>query len=95
MHGHNYKLEIELGSHYLDEVTGFVMDFADVDGPVNALLLKVDHRLLNDIEGLQNPTAELIARWFFAALKDHLPVGVFLSRVTVYETDQYSATFKL
>jgi len=48
---------------------GFVMDFAEMDAAIMPMIKEVDHRLLNEIAGLENPTAEIIANWFFSALK--------------------------
>lgn len=78
LHGHNYRLELVFEGAL--DVRGFVMDFAEIDALVAPLLAQVDHRLLNDVEGLANPTAEIIAAWFL----DRLPGCV---RVRVWETD--------
>jgi 6-pyruvoyltetrahydropterin/6-carboxytetrahydropterin synthase len=78
LHGHNYRLEIVVRGT-LDE-RGFVKDFAEIDEEVAPLLKQVDHRLLNDVEGLENPTAEIIAAWFFERIAD-------CESVRVYEND--------
>jgi 6-pyruvoyltetrahydropterin/6-carboxytetrahydropterin synthase len=57
-----------------------VKDFAEIDTDIMPLIKKIDHRVLNDIEGLENPTAEVIAAWFF-----HRIVGC--ESVRVYEND--------
>jgi 6-pyruvoyltetrahydropterin/6-carboxytetrahydropterin synthase len=63
LHGHNYRVEIVKQGTPDDR--GFVQDFADVDAEIAPLIKMVDHRLLNDVPGLENPTAEVIAAWFF------------------------------
>src|SRR5262249_816896 len=63
MHGHNYRMDVVVRGD-LDS-RGFVMDFAEMDAEILPLIKKVDHRVLNDVEGLENPTAEIIAAWFF------------------------------
>lgn len=78
MHGHNYEIEVTCGGP-VDGMTGFVLDFWDLDKIVDPLVDKVDHRTLNDIAGLENPTAELIAKWFL----DQIPRAV---AVRCYET---------
>jgi 6-pyruvoyltetrahydropterin/6-carboxytetrahydropterin synthase len=78
MHGHNYRVDIVMRG-ILDS-RGFVKDFAEIDDEVIPLIKKIDHRVLNDIEGLENPTAEIIAAWFF-----HRIAGC--ESVRVYETD--------
>lgn len=78
LHGHNYRVDL-IYAGKLDE-RGFVKDFAEIDDLVAPLLALVDHRLLNEVEGLENPTAEIIARWFLDRLPD-------CETVRVYETD--------
>jgi len=78
LHGHNYRVTIvQCGS--LD-ARGFVKDFAEIDSVVEPLVDQLDHRLLNDVEGLENPTAEVIAAWFFSRIPD-------CERVCVHEND--------
>jgi 6-pyruvoyltetrahydropterin/6-carboxytetrahydropterin synthase len=78
LHGHNYLLEIVVRGPL--DARGFVKDFAEIDTEVAPLLKQVDHRLLNDVEGLENPTAEIIAAWFFERIAD-------CESVRVYEND--------
>ena len=78
LHGHNYRVDLTYAGTL--DGRGFVKDFSEIDDLVAPLLAKVDHRLLNDVEGLENPTAEIIARWFL----DRLPG---CESVRVYETD--------
>ena len=77
LHGHNYRVTVTLRGK--PDGRGFVKDFTEIDALMAPLLERVDHRLLNDVEGLENPTAEIIAAWFFA-LPD-------CERVRVYEND--------
>ena len=72
-----------------------MLDFWDIDKVVEPLVKEVDHKLLNDIEGLENPTAELIALWFFTALRDAIPFGTKLDSITVWETPRCKATYKV
>jgi 6-pyruvoyltetrahydropterin/6-carboxytetrahydropterin synthase len=78
LHGHNYRVEIVVGGR--PDSRGFVKDFAEIDAEVAPLIEAVDHRLLNEVTGLENPTAEVIAAWFLAHIAD-------CERVRVYETD--------
>lgn len=59
MHGHNYRVEVILSGKLL--WNGFVIDFADIDSVVSPILNRLDHKTLNDVEGLVNPTAENLA----------------------------------
>jgi 6-pyruvoyltetrahydropterin/6-carboxytetrahydropterin synthase len=78
LHGHNYRVMIAIRGTL--DARGFVRDFAEIDSVVEPLLRQLDHRLLNDVEGLENPTAEIIAGWFLNRITD-------CERVRVYEND--------
>lgn len=104
MHGHNYVGEVELFCAVSDldkgppTERGFVMDFWDIDKILALILQKVDHKVLNHVEGLENPTAENIARWFWhrieVLLANHLESlpdescddRVRLNKIRIYET---------
>lgn len=83
LHGHNYEIDITVMGQLAD---GFVIDFWDLDDIVQPLIDTVDHRTLNDIEGLANPTAELIAMWFLKRISNDLPPPFIIDRVRVWET---------
>lgn len=82
MHGHSYRVDLTLEGP-VDPVTGFVVDFFDVENAFGPLLKQLDHYCLNDIGGLENPTAEIIAAWIWERMKPLLPT---LASVRVYET---------
>ena len=78
LHGHNYRVEIVVRGK-LDK-RGFVKDFAEIDADVLGLVKQLDHCLLNDVKDLENPTAEIIARWFLDRIDN-------CESVRVYEND--------
>jgi len=82
LHGHSFRVEVHV-SGPLDPHLGWVMDFADLKAAFRPLHDQLDHRYLNDIEGLENPTSENLARWIWARLLPKLPG---LSKVVVRET---------
>ena len=82
LHGHSFRVRIVVDGP-VDARTGWVMDFADLKAVVRPLHDRLDHRYLNDIGGLENPTSEVLARWIFRELRPHLPM---LSSVQVRET---------
>ena len=82
MHGHTFKIIIELDAP-INEKTGFVMDFYDLDLIVNnKIIKKIDHKVLNDIKGLENPSSEHLSVWIWNKLIDSTPE---LSQVTISE----------
>lgn len=82
IHGHSFHIEIHV-SGSVGEHSGWVMDFADLRIAFQPLFERLDHHYLNDIEGLENPTSENLARWIWQRLKGGLPG---LSKVVVQET---------
>lgn len=82
MHGHSYRIEVVLNGP-IDPHTGFVVDFFDVEEAFEPLLQILDHNCLNEVPGLENPTAENIAIWIWERARPRLPQ---LSSVRVYET---------
>jgi 6-pyruvoyltetrahydropterin/6-carboxytetrahydropterin synthase len=89
LHGHSYRVELRLEGP-VDPVTGFVVDFFDVEAAFKPLLERLDHYYLNDIEGLENPTAENIAIWIWERSRKALPL---LTSVVVFETADCSAEY--
>jgi len=82
IHGHTYHLRVYIkGSP--DKNLGWIMDFKELKDLVNSLVDQVDHKLMNNIHGLENPTAENITIWFWDRLKPMLPL---LSRIELKET---------
>jgi 6-pyruvoyltetrahydropterin/6-carboxytetrahydropterin synthase len=82
MHGHSYQIEIVIEGE-IDSDRGWVMDFADLDEHAGPLVKQLDHHVLNEIEGLANPTSELLAVWWWSRLSPGLPG---LCEVVVSET---------
>ncbi|MDE2379508.1 6-carboxytetrahydropterin synthase QueD [Bradyrhizobium sp.] len=89
LHGHSYRIEVRLEGP-VDPKTGFVADFFDVERGFADILEAVDHRCLNDVAGLENPTAENIAVWIWERLK---PAVAQISAVRVYETPECWAEY--
>ena len=82
VHGHSFRVELHVAGP-VDPHLGWVMDFADVKRSFEPLFERLDHRYLNDVAGLENPTSENLARWIWRELRPTLPA---LSRVVVHET---------
>lgn len=82
LHGHSFRIEIHVAGPVQAEA-GWIMDFADLSRAFQPLYEQLDHHYLNEIEGLENPTSEHLARWIWRRLKPALPA---LSKVVVRET---------
>ncbi len=82
LHGHSFEIEVHLEGPVGDD-SGWVADFADIGAAFAPLHAQLDHHYLNEIEGLENPTSENLARWVWAALAPRLPL---LARVVIRET---------
>ena len=82
LHGHSFRVDVHVTGP-LDPALGWVVDFAEVADAWQPLHDALDHRYLNDIPGLENPTSEVLAGWIWARLAPMLPG---LSRLVVRET---------
>ncbi|MEJ7603728.1 MAG: 6-carboxytetrahydropterin synthase QueD [Kofleriaceae bacterium] len=67
MHGHSYLVEVVIEGE-VDPELGWVMDFAAIDEHVTPLVRQLDHQVLNEVDGLANPTSELLAVWLWHKL---------------------------
>lgn len=72
LHGHSFKIKLTLRGE-LDPKLGWVMDFDAVDTIWQRIHDQLDHRYLNDIAGLNNPSSENMAIWLWQALQGDLP----------------------
>jgi len=82
MHGHSYQVQVTVAGQ-ADPEMGWLIDFAEVAAVVDPIVGELDHRVLNEINGLENPTCEHVARWIWERVKPRLAI---LEAVTVAET---------
>lgn len=82
LHGHSFRVEIHVCGPVQAE-SGWIMDFAEITRAFQPLYEQLDHHYLNEIEGLENPTSENLARWVWRRMRPVLPL---LSQVIVRET---------
>lgn len=83
LHGHSFRVEIHVRGPVGHE-TGWVQDFGIIKEAFKPYYDQLDHHYLNeDVEGLENPTSENIARWIWDRVQPALPL---LSKVIVRET---------
>ncbi len=90
LHGHSFRVTVHVEGPVGPD-TGWVMDFAEVRAACEPLREALDHRYLNEIEGLENPTSEHLARWIWTRLAPRL---VGLAAVTVRETCTSGCTYR-
>ncbi len=90
LHGHSYQVAVHVEGE-VDERAGWAMDFADIECAMKPVLARLDHYYLNEIEGLENPTSEVLARWIWERLEGGL---VGLAQVTLRETCSSGCTYR-
>jgi 6-pyruvoyltetrahydropterin/6-carboxytetrahydropterin synthase len=93
LHGHSFYVEVTLRGEP-DLATGFLRDFGEVDAALKAVRELLDHRLLNEVEGLSSPTLENLARFIFVQAQARLPetARVKISRPSYGQTCVYEET---
>jgi 6-pyruvoyltetrahydropterin/6-carboxytetrahydropterin synthase len=82
LHGHSFRISVYVEGPIQPD-SGWVMDFADIKEATRFIHGELDHRYLNEVPGLENPTSERLAVWIWGRLKPLLPT---LSRLIVHET---------
>ena len=90
MHGHTYLLTVFIDGELIDNLD-WVIDFAEIKKIINPIITRVDHKLLNDIEGLENPTCENLAIWLWNNIKPELPG---LCRIKLGETPESGVVYE-
>jgi len=95
LHGHSFLVRVTLAGEP-DPETGLIVHFDKFAGTLSTLKDKLDHRLLNEIEELENPTLERIAAWIWRELAPDLPglAEVEVSRPTCREGCIYTGPAK-
>lgn len=79
VHGHSFQVEVAIEGQP-DRASGFVADLGEVESACDEVRVALDHRVLNDIEGLAQPSLENICLWIWKKLLPRLPK---LARITV------------
>lgn len=83
MHGHTYRLRVYIKGTP-DPHLGWIMDFKELKDIISGKVIdQLDHKLINDIKGLENPTAENITIWIWDQIKPLLPQ---MNRIELFET---------
>jgi 6-pyruvoyltetrahydropterin/6-carboxytetrahydropterin synthase len=90
LHGHSFQVTISVRGP-VDEATGIFYDHAAISDAMRPIIAQLDHAYLNDIPGLENPTIELMARWFWEKLTPSLPG---LHEIILHETPRARCIYR-
>ncbi|HYE18102.1 MAG TPA: 6-carboxytetrahydropterin synthase QueD [Tepidisphaeraceae bacterium] len=82
LHGHSFKFDVIVEGE-VDPAKGYLIDYGDIKRVVDPIVKRLDHYYLNEIPGLENPTAEALAVWIWNRVKEPLPQ---LASIIVHET---------
>jgi 6-pyruvoyltetrahydropterin/6-carboxytetrahydropterin synthase len=95
MHGHTYRVEVILEGE--PDHRGMVVDYSEIAAAWMPVENVLDHRILNDVPGLENPTTELLAPWilerFVCCLPCTVAVRVYESSTTWCEARVHGTTY--
>ena len=95
LHGHNWKVEVSIGTDQLDKA-GLGVDFKILKKRTNELLQTLDHKYLNELAPFTDlsPSSENIARYLYGELtKIFGSDAVKVEMVTVWESDFAAASY--
>jgi len=95
MHGHNWKVAIEVAATTLNNI-GIGLDFYDMKQALAELIDTLDHQNLNMIPPFDtiNPTAENLAAWFYQQLSRQIKSSTYkIASVQIWETDRCSVRY--
>ncbi|MBN2145488.1 MAG: 6-carboxytetrahydropterin synthase QueD [Candidatus Aureabacteria bacterium] len=90
MHGHHFKIAVSVKGK-VRSGHGWVMDYGEIKEKTQPLIQQLDHSVLNDIPGLENPTSEQIALWFWNRLKSRLDL---LNAIEVWESETSQCIYR-
>ncbi|MHC4981971.1 MAG: 6-carboxytetrahydropterin synthase QueD [Planctomycetota bacterium] len=90
VHGHSYRVDVHVAGE-TDPGAGWVMDFGQIKRIVGGVLDQLDHRMLDEIPGLENSTTENLAEYIWQRVKPELPG---LAAVAVWESDTSGCIYR-
>jgi 6-pyruvoyltetrahydropterin/6-carboxytetrahydropterin synthase len=82
LHGHSFRFDVFVEGE-VEKEKGYLIDYGEIKRVVDPIVRRLDHFYLNEIEGLSNPTSEVIAKWIWDQVKPVLPM---LVSIVVHET---------
>lgn len=90
IHGHTYKMIVYMEGD-IEADSGWLMDFGDLKKIIEPIVKSIDHKFLNKIEGLENPTCEMMTIWLWNKIKPNLPS---LTKIELHETPTSGAIYE-
>ena len=82
MHGHSFRVDVIVAGE-IPEGRHHLVDYGEITEAIEPVRRTLDHYCLNEIEGLKNPTSEVLAQWIWRKLEDAVPG---LTEIHVHET---------
>ena len=92
IHGHSFLVDVTVESKVLNSMF-IVMDFKELKTIIKMMTVELDHHYINEVLSIANATAEYLAKWFYYGLKNKLPRGINIVKVTVFESPDCGATY--
>lgn len=95
MHGHNWKIEVQVSGSKLNEI-GMVIDFKEIKRHAKEIVKELDHTYLNEHPHFKtrNPTAENIAVYLFQEIEKRIATpDINMHSITVWENDRNCVTY--
>ena len=95
MHGHNWRIEVYVTGDKLN-AGGVLVDFGEIKAHLAAVMKKLDHKFLNELEYFSdgNPSSENIAYFVAAELQTRMDnSSARVKKVTAWESDDACATY--
>ena len=94
LHGHNWKIRVEVKTDTLNNL-GMGIDFKDLADLAWQVIGRFDHQEINTIPPFDqmNPTAENLARYFYEEIGRLLPEPILMHKIALWETDKYRVEY--
>ncbi len=92
IHGHSFRITLTLiaDENQLKSQEGWLIDYNEIVENMKPILNLIDHRLLNNVPGLENPTTENLCRWVYGLAQEKIP---YLTQVSIKETSQTECSY--
>ncbi|NUM59454.1 MAG: 6-carboxytetrahydropterin synthase [Bdellovibrionaceae bacterium] len=91
LHGHSFKVILAFRGSIQPQI-GWLEDYVVLEKKLRPILKQLDHQVLNEIPGLENPTTELICVWLYDKIKRKIKS---LHQVTIRETHNTECSYPI